>query len=60
MFSKLLKSDRADTYDSTILWIPDLLVAVCGGVVYRNVHRMLAEMNTNGEKRWLVGKCKED
>jgi len=46
---------QADTHDSTILWVPDLKLAVCGDVVYGDVHQMLAEANTK-EKRaaWIA------
>lgn len=45
---------QADTHDSTILWVPELKLAVCGDVVYGDVHQMLAEANTK-EKRaaWI-------
>jgi glyoxylase-like metal-dependent hydrolase (beta-lactamase superfamily II) len=37
---------HSDTYDSTVLWVPDLKLAVCGDVVYGDVHQMLAEAKT--------------
>ena len=37
---------HSDTYDSTVLWVPDLKLAVCGDVVYGDVHQMLVEANT--------------
>lgn len=45
---------HTDTYDSTILWVPDLRLAICGDVVYGQVHQMLMEANTR-EKReeWI-------
>jgi glyoxylase-like metal-dependent hydrolase (beta-lactamase superfamily II) len=45
---------QADTHDSTVLWVPDLKLAVCGDVVYGDVHQMLGEANTK-EKRdgWI-------
>ncbi|PLB40319.1 MBL fold metallo-hydrolase [Aspergillus candidus] len=45
---------HTDTYDSSILWVPDLRLAVCGDVVYGQVHQMLLEANT-AEKRaeWI-------
>jgi len=46
---------QADTHDSTILWVPDLKLAVCGDVVYGDVHQMLGECDTK-EKRagWIA------
>ena len=46
---------QADTYDSTVLWVPSLKLAVCGDVVYGDVHQMLGETNTK-EKRagWIA------
>lgn len=41
---------HTDTFDTTILWIPDLRLAVCGDVVYGDVHQYLAEADTR-EKR---------
>ena len=45
---------HSDTYDTTILWVPDLRLAVCGDVVYGDVHQMFATANTR-EKRneWI-------
>ena len=45
---------HSDTHDSTILWVPDLRLAVCGDVVYGDVHQMLYEANSP-EKRleWI-------
>lgn len=47
---------HSDTYSSTILWVPALRLAVCGDVVYGQVHQMLMEANTK-EKRdeWIRG-----
>lgn len=45
---------HSDTYDSTILWIPDLKLAVCGDVVYGQVHQMLFEANTKSKREeWI-------
>ena len=41
-----IEAGHSDTYDSTVLWVPDLKLAVCGDVVYCDVHQMLAEANT--------------
>lgn len=49
-----IECGHSDTFDSTILWVPDLRLAVCGDVVYGNVHQMLFEANSP-EKReeWI-------
>ncbi|KAI2468679.1 Metallo-hydrolase/oxidoreductase [Annulohypoxylon bovei var. microspora] len=45
---------HSDTHDSTILWVPDLKLAVCGDVVYGQVHQMLAEANTKSKREeWI-------
>ncbi|KAI1440900.1 Metallo-hydrolase/oxidoreductase [Annulohypoxylon stygium] len=45
---------HSDTYDSTILWVPDLKLAVCGDVVYGQVHQMLMEANTKSKREeWI-------
>ncbi|KAF1736567.1 hypothetical protein CRV24_002174 [Beauveria bassiana] len=46
---------HSDTYDSTILWVPDLKLAVCGDVVYGQVHQMLFEANTRQKRQeWIA------
>jgi glyoxylase-like metal-dependent hydrolase (beta-lactamase superfamily II) len=49
-----IECGHSDTFDSTVLWVPSLKLAVCGDVVYGNVHQMLREANTE-EKRaeWI-------
>ncbi|KAH6688463.1 beta-lactamase-like protein [Plectosphaerella plurivora] len=45
---------HSDTYDSTILWVADLQLAVCGDVVYGDVHQMLLEANTKSKREeWI-------
>ncbi|KAH9991327.1 beta-lactamase-like protein [Xylariaceae sp. FL0662B] len=45
---------HSDTYDSTTLWVPDLKLAVCGDVVYGQVHQMLFEANTKAKRdEWI-------
>jgi glyoxylase-like metal-dependent hydrolase (beta-lactamase superfamily II) len=45
---------QADTHDSTILWSPDLKLAVCGDVVYGDVHQMLGECPTREKRQaWI-------
>ena len=45
-FFQAVEVGHSDTYASTVLWVPDLKLAVCGDVVYGDVHQMLAEANT--------------
>ncbi|KAJ5453725.1 Metallo-hydrolase/oxidoreductase [Penicillium daleae] len=45
---------QADTHDSTILWVPDIKLAVCGDVIYGDVHQMLAECSTPKKRsEWI-------
>lgn len=45
---------HSDTYDSTVLWVPELRLAVCGDVVYGQVHQMLFEANTPAKRaEWI-------
>ncbi|KAI0427462.1 Metallo-hydrolase/oxidoreductase [Xylaria sp. FL1042] len=45
---------HTDTYDSTVLWVPDLRLAICGDVVYGQVHQMLMEANTKAKREeWI-------
>ncbi|QKX59078.1 uncharacterized protein TRUGW13939_06208 [Talaromyces rugulosus] len=45
---------HSDTYDSTALWVPDLRLAVCGDIVYGQVHQMLFEANTAAKREeWI-------
>ncbi|KAE8165500.1 beta-lactamase-like protein [Aspergillus tamarii] len=45
---------HSDTSDSTALWVPDLRLAVCGDVVYGQVHQMLFEANTAAKREeWI-------
>ncbi|KAK7707457.1 hypothetical protein SLS63_013723 [Diaporthe eres] len=47
---------HSDTYSSTILWVPALRLAVCGDVVYGQVHQMLMEANTRAKRdEWIRG-----
>lgn len=49
-----IECGHSDTYDSTILWVPSLRLAVCGDVVYGNVHQMLLEANTKAKREeWI-------
>jgi glyoxylase-like metal-dependent hydrolase (beta-lactamase superfamily II) len=43
---KAVDVGHSDTHDSTVLWVPTLKLAVCGDVVYGEVHQMLARANT--------------
>jgi glyoxylase-like metal-dependent hydrolase (beta-lactamase superfamily II) len=51
-----IECGHSDTVDSTALWVPDLKLAVCGDVVYGQVHQMLAEANTQAKREeWIRG-----
>lgn len=51
---QVIEVGHSDTYDSTILWVPDLKLAVCGDVVYGDVHQMLFEANTKSKREeWI-------
>ncbi|KAL1880685.1 hypothetical protein Daus18300_001299 [Diaporthe australafricana] len=51
---KAVEVGHSDTYDSTVLWVPDLRLAVCGDVVYGEVHQMLLEANTKVKREeWI-------
>lgn len=49
-----IETGHTDTYDSTVLWVPSLRLAVCGDVVYGQVHQMLLEANTAAKREeWI-------
>ncbi|KAF9873739.1 metallo-beta-lactamase domain-containing protein [Colletotrichum karsti] len=49
-----IECGHSDTYDSTVLWVPALRLAVCGDVVYGQVHQMLMEANTKAKREeWI-------
>lgn len=51
---KAIEVGDSDTYDSTVLWVPDLRLAVCGDVVYGEVQQMLLEANTKIKREeWI-------
>ncbi|VUC30899.1 unnamed protein product [Clonostachys rosea] len=51
---QVFECGHADMADSTFLWVPDLRLAVCGDVVYGQVHQMLMEANTKAKRdEWL-------
>jgi len=46
---------QADTYDSTVLWVPSIKLAVCGDVAYGDVHQMLGECDTKAKRQgWIT------
>ncbi|KAG0646125.1 Carbapenem and cephamycin resistance [Hyphodiscus hymeniophilus] len=46
---------QADTHDSTVLWVPAIKLAVCGDVVYGDVHQMLGECDTKAKRgAWIA------
>ncbi|KAM0553986.1 hypothetical protein ACHAPJ_007061 [Fusarium lateritium] len=51
---RAIECGHSDTHDSTVLWVPDLKLAVCGDVVYGQVHQMLFEANTKVKRdEWI-------
>ena len=49
-----IECGHTDTYNSTILWIPEIKLAVCGDVIYGQVHQMLAYANTKAKREeWI-------
>ncbi|KAF2092358.1 Metallo-hydrolase/oxidoreductase [Rhizodiscina lignyota] len=51
---RAIECGHSDTYSSTALWQPDLKLAVCGDVVYGQVHQMLGEANTKTKREeWI-------
>lgn len=49
-----IECGHSDTWNSTALWVPELKLAVCGDIVYGQVHQMLAEANTRAKREeWL-------
>lgn len=51
---RAIECGHSDTYDSTVLWVPDLRLAICGDVVYGQVHQMLMEANTRAKRNeWI-------
>ncbi|KAH6717144.1 beta-lactamase-like protein [Leptodontidium sp. MPI-SDFR-AT-0119] len=51
---KAVEVGQADTHDSTVLWVPSIKLAVCGDVVYGDVHQMLGECNTKAKRQgWI-------
>lgn len=53
---KVVETGHTDTYDTTVLHVPDLDLVVCGDAVYDDVHPFVVEANTP-EKRaeWIRG-----
>jgi glyoxylase-like metal-dependent hydrolase (beta-lactamase superfamily II) len=43
---RAIEVGHSDTHDTTILWVPEIKLAVCGDVVYGQVHQMLAAAKT--------------
>jgi glyoxylase-like metal-dependent hydrolase (beta-lactamase superfamily II) len=49
-----IECGHTDTYDSTVLWVPDIKLVVGGDVVYGQVHQMLLEANTKAKREeWI-------
>lgn len=47
---EVIKTGHTDTFDTTVLWVPDLELAICGDVVYGDVHLYMGEARVK-EKR---------
>ena len=45
-----IECGHSDTCSSTVLWVPGLKLAVCGGVVYGQVHQLLFEDDTKTKR----------
>ncbi|PVH82757.1 Metallo-hydrolase/oxidoreductase [Cadophora sp. DSE1049] len=51
---RAIEVGQSDTHDSTVLWVPSIKLAVCGDVVYGDVHQMLGECNTKAKRQgWI-------
>ena len=51
---RAIEVGHSDTYNTTVLWVPTIKLAVCGDVVYGNVHQMLAAAKTKElREEWL-------
>lgn len=51
---KAIEVGHSDTHDSTVLWVPSIKLAVCGDVVYGDVHQMLAFAKTKAlQEEWI-------
>jgi glyoxylase-like metal-dependent hydrolase (beta-lactamase superfamily II) len=52
---KAVEVGHTDTHDTTVLWVPDIKLAVCGDVVYGDVHCMLGAANTKAlREEWIA------
>ena len=45
-----IECGHSDTLDSTMLWVPDLRLAVCGDIVYGSVRQTLLEVNSPAKR----------
>lgn len=51
---KAVEVGHSDTHDSTVLWVSSIRLAVCGDVVYGDVHQMLRIANTKAlREEWI-------
>lgn len=52
---RAIEVGHTDTNDTTVLWVPDIKLAVCGDVVYGDVHCMLGTANTKAlREEWIA------
>lgn len=51
---KAVEVGHSDTHDSTVLWAPSIKLAVCGDVVYGDVHQQFRYANTKAlREEWI-------
>ena len=51
---RAIECGHSDPHETTVLWVPDLRLAVCGEVVYGDCHQMLAFANTRVKREeWI-------
>jgi glyoxylase-like metal-dependent hydrolase (beta-lactamase superfamily II) len=50
---RIIRIGRADTADSTVLYVPSLAAVVTGDLVYNEVHMMTAEAGQTERDQWI-------
>ena len=51
---QVVEVGHTDTWGTSVLWVPALKLAVCGDVVYGQVHQLLFEANTKAKREeWI-------
>jgi hypothetical protein len=51
---RVIRIGRADTAESTVLYIPSLAAVVIGDLAYNEVHMMTAEAGEPERARWIT------